>query len=228
MRGGLLANFETPLVMDPVPFGDRAFRLLFPSAIDAATWAEAARTRSLPGIVDVVAAYETVAVFVDPAMTPIEDLVDQLRAMEVPESSSRPGRTVDVPACYDGEDLPEVATRLGLTIGQVVREHTSRPYRVRAIGFRPGFPYLEELAEPLRGLHRRDRPRTVVPEGSVAIVGRQTAIYPERSPGGWHLIGQTPLNLVDLKAGWFAFHVGDLVRFRPIDREEFERIRSRD
>jgi KipI family sensor histidine kinase inhibitor len=215
-------------VIDPVPFGDRAFRLLFPNATDAASWAEAARDASLPGIVDVVAAYETVAVHVDPVITPFEEIVARLRAIEVPEFRSRSGRTVDVPTCYDGEDLPEVAIQLGLTVGQVVREHSGALYRVMAIGFRPGFPYLEELSEPLRGLHRRDRPRAVVPEGSVAIVGRQTAIYPERSPGGWHLIGQTPRNLVDLKAGWFAFRVGDLVRFRPIDREEFGRILGRE
>jgi len=174
--------------------------------------------------VDVVAAYETVAVFLDPEQGRYDDVWERLRSVDVADQKPRRPRAVVVPALYDGEDLPEAASRLGLEPGQVIEEHASRVYRVVAIGFRPGFPYLEELAEPLRGLPRRDRPRAAVPAGSVAIVGRQTAIYPERSPGGWHLIARTPIRLVDLKAGWFALRVGDHVRFRPIDRGEFDAL----
>lgn len=212
--------------MVPVPFGDRAYRFRLASPAVASAWADAARNASITGIVDVVAAYETVMVVLDPAEGKFEDVLNRLQAILPAEASETRARLIVIPACYDGIDLPEVAARLGLGVEEVIERHVSETYRVMAIGFRPGFPYLGELAVPLRGLSRRDQPRTAVPAGSVAIVGRQTAIYPESSPGGWHLIGQTPVPLVDLKAGWFAFRVGDRVRFRPIDRQDFERIRK--
>jgi KipI family sensor histidine kinase inhibitor len=211
----------------PIPFGDRAFRVSHRSSAEASAWAEAVRREAIPGVVDVVPAYETVAILVDPEQGGLDDACQRLRSIEIEELVSRTPRTVIVPAAYDGPDLVEVASRLGLSVPTVIAEHSSREYQVNAIGFRPGFPYLEALAPPLRGLPRRDQPRTDVPAGSVAIVGRQTAIYPERSPGGWHLIAQTPISLVNLQAGWFAFRVGDLVRFRPIDREEFEALRRK-
>ena len=100
--------------------------------------------------------------------------------------------------------------------------HGGVEYDVFAIGFQPGFPYAGYLPVPLSGLPRRDAPRVRVPAGSVAIAGRQTGIYPTESPGGWHLLGRTPLCIVDLDDGYFPIRAGDRVRFRSIPAEEFE------
>ena len=91
-----------------------------------------------------------------------------------------------------------------------------------AVGFLPGFPYAGYLPDELRGLARRQEPRLAVPPGSVAIVGRQTGVYPIASPGGWRLIGRTPLRIADPEAGRFPIRAGDRIRFRPIERDEFE------
>lgn len=100
--------------------------------------------------------------------------------------------------------------------------HTSVEYSVHAIGFLPGFPYAGELPAALAGLPRRETPRLRVPAGSVAIAGRQTAIYPRDSPGGWHLLGRTPLCIADPEDGYFPIGAGDRLRFEPISVSEFE------
>lgn len=128
-----------------------------------------------------------------------------------------PVREVTIPCQYDGPDLNEVAGRLALSPDEVVRRHSGQSYRCFALGFSPGFPYLGYLDSSLV-LPRRDQPRTRVPAGSVAIAGRQTAVYPEATPGGWWLIGTTSLQLVDLAQGYFAVHPGDWVKFEAVDR----------
>ena len=115
----------------------------------------------------------------------------------------QPGRSLVIPVLYDGADLHVVAARLGLSSAEVIAMHSSVEYDVFAVGFLPGFPYAGYLPPALAGLPRRDSPRLNVPAGSVAIVGRQTAIYPRRSPGGWHLLGTTPLCIADVEAGLF-------------------------
>jgi KipI family sensor histidine kinase inhibitor len=105
---------------------------------------------------------------------------------------------------------------------EFIATHSDPEYQVFAVGFRPGFPYAGYLPDRLSGLARRDSPRVRVPAGSVAIAGRQTGIYPDESPGGWHLIGRTPLRIVDLERGYFPIRAGDRLRFVPIDRHEFE------
>jgi KipI family sensor histidine kinase inhibitor len=106
---------------------------------------------------------------------------------------------------------------------EVIAAHSEPEYRVFAIGFQPGFPYAGYLPPALAGLPRRGTPRVKVPRGSVAIAGRQTGIYPQDSPGGWHLLGRTPLRIVDLAKAHFPIRAGDRLRFRPIDSEEFAR-----
>jgi KipI family sensor histidine kinase inhibitor len=133
---------------------------------------------------------------------------------------------VELPVLYDGEDLPEVAGRLDLTIPEVIALHAGRDYDVFAIGFLPGYPYAGYLPPELSGLPRRGEPRVRVPAGSVAIAGRQTAVYPAESPGGWHLLGRTPLRIVDVEAGEFPIRAGDRIQFVPIDAKEFEERRG--
>ena len=119
------------------------------------------------------------------------------------------GKRLVIPVLYDGEDLEDVAVRLGLNVAEVIALHSGAEYDVFAIGFQPGFPYAGYLPPALSGLARRDTPRLRVPAGSVAIAGRQTGIYPAESPGGWHLLGRTPLCIVDLDQGYFPIRAGD-------------------
>ena len=184
---------------------------------------------ALPGVIELAPAYATVGVFFDPARTGLDalrtEIEDALRKMEPARSGAGTGSTVEVPVCYENEfapDLREVAWHAKLSVEEVIQRHSSATYRVSCVGFTPGFPYLSglpaELATP-----RRDSPRKRIPPGSVGIGGTQTGIYASISPGGWNIIGRTPLRLFDVQRDPPAlFHAGDRVRFRGISREEFE------
>lgn len=131
------------------------------------------------------------------------------------------GRLHEIAVWYAGEDLAEIARLCGLATAEVIDLHAGRDYRVGAIGFAPGFAYLGELDERL-ALPRRATPRTRVPAGSLAIAERQTAVYPQASPGGWHLLGRTAQRLFDpLQEPPCPLAVGDRVRFVPIDEAAF-------
>lgn len=133
------------------------------------------------------------------------------------------GRLHEIPILYNGEDLAEVARLCQLGVAQVIELHAATEYRVGAIGFAPGFAYLAELDARL-ALPRRATPRIAVPAGSLAIAERQTAIYPHRSPGGWHLIGRCPWSLFDAaRTPPCPLVLGDRVRFRSIDERDFIR-----
>lgn len=205
-----------------VPLGDRGVLARFGDEESAARWASAVAAEEWPGVVDVVPAYRTVGVLADPDRIDLDELEERLGALTPASKSDVPARLIPLPVLYDGEDLSEVAGRLGLTDEEVVAAHSGVDYHVFAIGFQPGFPYAGYLPAELAGLPRRDSPRTRVPAGSVAIVGRQTAVYPGASPGGWHLIGRTPLRIVDVAHGRFPIRAGDRIRFIPIGRDEFE------
>ena len=204
------------------PLGDRAFIARFDSEDDAARWAWAVRDRSWPGVVDVVLAYQSVGIYADPDRVDLDELGRGLEKIEPRSESWAEGPLVTIPVLYEGEDLREVAGTLGMSVDEMVEAHSGGDYRVFAIGFQPGFPYAGYLPEALAGLGRRTPPRTRVPAGSVAIVGRQTAVYPTVSPGGWHLIGRTPLMIVDVEREHFPIRAGDRLRFLPIGRNEYD------
>jgi inhibitor of KinA len=143
------------------------------------------------------------------------------RAETLPATKAR---LVEVPVCYGGEfgpDLDAVAAKNGLTAAKVIALHCTRTYHAYFLGFAPGFAYLGDVAREI-AMPRLETPRKEVPAGSVAIAGRQTAVYPFATPGGWRLIGRTPLEIFKKDRepmGWIA--IGDQVRFRPISREEY-------
>jgi len=216
------------------PLGDSAVVISLGDAIDAST---AAQVRALAaelgrmtrdGVVDIVPAFADVALFFDSAHVPdFEKLrIELAGAVERAEAatSGSADRAVEVPVCYGGEygsDLGEVAVRAGLTPDEVARRHASGDYLVHAIGFMPGFPYLGGLAPEL-ATPRRATPRARVPAGSVGIGGGQTGVYPLESPGGWNLIGRTPVRLFDpgrAEPAWL--HLGDRVKFHAISPEAF-------
>lgn len=210
------------------PLGDRAFLASFPDEEAASRWASAVRRQAIGGVTDVVLAYRSAAVFADPDRADLDRLVSQLRAIEIDSKAdeAEAGRVVAIPVLYDGPDLAEVAARCETTPAEVVAIHSGREYRVFAIGFLPGFPYAGYLPRALSGLARRAEPRLRVSAGSVAIAGRQTGIYPAESPGGWHLLGRTPLRIADPDRGDFPIRAGDRLRFEPITRDEFEARRD--
>jgi KipI family sensor histidine kinase inhibitor len=181
------------------------------------------------GVVNLQPAYASLLVSYDPRRVQAEEIrtavtgkVEAAGDAPLPEP-----RLVDIPVCYGGDsgpDLDEVAAACGLDSGEVVREHAAGDYVVYFLGFSPGFPYLGGLS-PRIAAPRRATPRKRVPEGSVAIGGSQTGIYPLASPGGWQLIGRTPLALFDAgRTPPALLAVGDRVRFVPISEAEYQTV----
>ena len=193
----------------------------------------------IPGVIEIAPAYTTVGVFYDPssviaAGAPADRLFEWLKqriddvvaTIKTTDAGRGEVTEIEVPVCYDPEfafDLDEVAQRANLNRNEVVDLHSGAEYRVHCVGFIGGFPFLGGLPAKLT-TPRRETPRKEIPAGSVGIGGKQTGIYPIKSPGGWNIIGRTPLHLFDpLRNPPGLLRAGDRVRFRPISREEFER-----
>lgn len=180
------------------------------------------------GVVDVVPAFATVTVFYDPArIAGYAQLCAEIEARATRADATlvtQEARVVEIPVCYGGDfgpDLAAVATHSGLAADKVVALHSGANYLVHAVGFAPGFAYLGRLPEKIH-TPRRATPRTSVPAGSVGIGGAQTGVYPLATPGGWNLIGRTPLRLFDAARGEPALlRAGDRVTFCAIAPEEF-------
>lgn len=221
--------------MTLVPLGDSALLIVLGELIDEAM---AARVRALAaeferhppvGVVDVVPAFASVAVFydvtrvagLDRLRADVEALVTRAEASVV----SVEGRRIEIPVSYGGAygpDLDAVAAHTGLRPAEVIALHSSPEYLVHAIGFAPGFPYLGGMPEKLV-MPRRATPRPRVPIGSVGIGGAQTGVYPIATPGGWNIIGRTPMRLFDPQREPPALlKPGDRVKFRPMYEGEFE------
>lgn len=174
--------------------------------------AAAVRAAALPGVVEVVPGYRTLLVT---AATPqhSDGVRQALPALELPPAAQARGRTHEVPVVYDGQDLADVARLTGLSPAQVVQRHTAPEYVVAFLGFAPGFPYLVGL-DPALHVPRRATPRTAVPAGSVGLAGTQTGIYPQRTPGGWQLLGHTDVVLFEVTRDPPALlAAGDRLRF---------------
>jgi KipI family sensor histidine kinase inhibitor len=205
--------------------GDSAFVLELESRIDAhvnarvIAIAREIREAALPGVRDVASTYRSVAVFFDPLQTRLDAVIAALETASGHDVADAPARVVEVPVSYGGEhgpDLPDLAAYAGLPESEVIRRHAEAIYRVFMLGFVPGFAYMgivdETIAAP-----RRATPRMRVPALSVAIAGRQTGIYPQETPGGWQIIGRTPLKPFDAsRTPAVIFDPGDSVRFMPV------------
>ncbi|GAC1445711.1 MAG: 5-oxoprolinase subunit PxpB [Chloroflexota bacterium] len=180
--------------------------------------------------VEVVPSYSTLLVRYDPGVLDYDTVVDAIRGAESAnqvEGKSR--RRFVIPVAYGGNfgmDLEEVARLHDLNSQQVVERHAGRDYPIYGLGFSPGFPFLGGLDESLH-TPRLETPRPRVPAGSVAIGGEQTGVYPTSTPGGWRLIGRTPLILFDVGQSLpVPYQPGDLLHFEPIDAEEYERLKA--
>lgn len=199
--------------------------------------------RPFPGLVEVTPSFAAVTVFYDARQvmradgsrlgmvtgveTPYERVCRWLRQIveEMAEQEAAPSRQVEIPVCYGGEfgpDLAFVAAHNGLSVQEVIDLHASGEYLVHMIGFAPGFPYLGGMSERIAA-PRKETPRLRIPLGSVGIAGRQTGVYPLETPGGWQLIGRTPKRLFSPDAEPPSLlQAGDIVRFYPITRAEYD------
>jgi KipI family sensor histidine kinase inhibitor len=210
-----------------VEFGDRVDRALSNNVLrlDANL-----RSSRLPGVVETVPTFRSLMVYYDPLVTSRADLERAIASRLDCETGPRGAATLwRVPVCYEGEfapDLAEVARLTGAKPSEVVALHSNVLYHVYMLGFLPGFPYMGDLP-PQLALPRRADPRVRVPAGSVSIATTLTAIYPYESPGGWHLIGTTPIRLFDLMRPRPALlEPGDIVQIEPIDSASFASIKK--
>jgi inhibitor of KinA len=185
----------------------------------------------LAGVTDVTTSYESLAVFFNPTQSAV-DMEDKLRALIGRGGVRVRGkkRRIEIPVCYDEEfglDIDRVATHTSLTPEKIVALHSSAKYIVVCIGFMPGFPFLAGLPQDLR-VPRLESPRTKVPPGSVAMANAQAGIYPLESPGGWNVIGRTPLRLFRVdESPPTLLRPGDVVQFRRITRPQFKELNGK-
>jgi len=188
--------------------------------------------KALPGVVETVPSYRSLLVYYDPSVVGYDALCAQLAALaeQATTTAMPPAREVELPCCYEGElgtDLEAAAARLGLSVDELVALHAGAEYLVYFIGFTPGLPYMTGAPERLT-IPRLDTPRVKVPAGSVAIGGTQCCIYSVESPGGFWLLGRTPVRLYDPDAAEpILLRPGDRVRFHQIDRRQFDEVAAR-
>ena len=185
--------------------------------------------KGVPGVVEMVPTFSALLVYYDPLVIGYDELCAAIAAL-APQAGSvmlPPPRRVEIPCCYDPElglDLEAAAARLGLPAPTLVELHAGAEYHVYFIGFTPGLPYMTGMPERIH-LPRLETPRTKVPAGSVGIGGIQFCIYSVESPGGYWILGRTPLRLYDPDApDPILLRAGDRVKMRPIDRAEFDAI----
>lgn len=213
--------------------GDRGLLLEFGDEIShevnerVRRMALAIRKEAIPGIVETVPTYRSLLIFYDPLTLPLDRLKKRLQQIEedLEEIPLPEPKLTRIPAVYGdgyGPDLDFVARYHQISPEEVIRLHCSKPYFIYMIGFMPGYPYMGELPDSLI-TPRLKTPRLSVPKGSVAIAQRQTGIYSMESPGGWQIIGRTPVELFDPgRVPPSLLQMGDLVEFYPISRKDFE------
>jgi KipI family sensor histidine kinase inhibitor len=214
-------------------FGEGAVLVEFGAAPDLAGNAAAhALGRALaadppPGLQAVVPGYVSLLVTFDPLETDptalAADLDRLLQARPAPAAVGHRGRARRVPVVYGGDhgpDLAALAGDLGLSMPELIAAHTAAPLTVYMLGFAPGHPYLGDLPAAFAGTTRLATPRQQVPRGSIGVVGRQSVIYPQATPGGWRLVGRTPIEIWDEQRDPPAYFApGDQVQFVPIAAE---------
>jgi len=234
--------------------GDHCLIIRFGDSIDPAINARARQAAELihraglPYISDLVPTFTTLGVYLHPfypeppsRKTLIDILTAALAPLALPQAhaTDTPGkgaaevteatRLIRIPVCYDPElgiDLAHIASHCKLTEDEVIQLHTAEPVRVFMLGFAPGMAYMG-LSDSRLAIGRRSTPRSRLPAGSVAIANRQTVIYPNDSPGGWNIVGATPLRLFDPDTPPYAIYApGDQVQFEAISREQYEQIKA--
>jgi KipI family sensor histidine kinase inhibitor len=209
-----------------LPAGDGAFLVELDDLETTLSLLDRLLASRLDGVTELVPAARTVMVRFDPLATDCERLIPTIGGMDLTGAGSRLGETIEIPVLYDGEDLAEVADHLGWTVEELIRRHQQATFTVAFTGFTPGFAYMT-CDDPAFDVPRRKSPRVRIPAGSVAIGGAFGGIYPSDSPGGWQLLGRTPLAMWDASREPAALLApGSRVRFRQIDDIAFASAES--
>ncbi len=217
-------------------FGDRGILVNFEQRIDSGIneqvikLSESLLEKYSSNILYTIPAYCSLTIQYDPKQLSFAQLskcIEELLISRKAQSPSSLRRQIEIPVCYDpqfGLDLQDISRTKGLSIEALVSEHTRPTYRVYMLGFLPGFVYMGKLPSSLI-CQRRSDPRVRVPQQSVAIAGAQTGIYPSEAPGGWNILGRTPLPLLlPNQPDPFLFRAGDQVRFNAIDLVQYHKI----
>ena len=220
-----------------LPGGDKAVFVEFGNVVDPQVNRRvrhlmlATQKTRIPGVIEMVPTYRSLLVYFEPLQIRAQKLQETLYSLarQLVESELPRPKLVEIPTVYGdeyGPDLHFVASYNNLNVSEVVQIHTATPYLIYMIGFMAGFPYLGGMS-PRIATPRLETPRMKIPAGSVGIAGSQTGIYPAESPGGWRLIGRTPLQLFDSSQELPAlFQAGDYLIFVSITPEEFNNIKE--
>ncbi|MEI6264743.1 MAG: 5-oxoprolinase subunit PxpB [Sphingobacteriia bacterium] len=230
--------------LDIYPLGDQAITIQLGDSINASTNQEVIQifnhlqNHPIYGITDIIPAYSSITIVYDVAQFSLPTLYSSkfdwiksrlLQELELINPTQNISKSIKIPVCYNNEfglDLMDLSLHTKLSIEEIIERHTNKIYTVYMIGFLPGFPYMASVDSSIQ-MNRRASPRPIVPKGSIGIAGEQTGIYPLDSPGGWQLIGQTPLNLFDVsKENPCLLSPGDHVEFYAIAEEEFWEIKK--
>ena len=221
--------------MKILPCGDAAVTVEFGNEISPEIGAMVRAFRNnveksrIKGIIELIPTFRSVTVCYDPCIINYAKLTKKLTKLAPTgnEGASSGGRIFVIPVCYDGDfgcDLESVAEFTGLDREEIIKRHTAPDYQIYMLGFLPGFPYLGGLDKTIAA-PRLESPRKEIPAGAVGIGGEQTGIYPLVSPGGWRLIGRTPVKVYDPnRAEPVLYAAGDYIRFKRIDMAEYEKI----
>jgi KipI family sensor histidine kinase inhibitor len=217
--------------------GDRALVIEFGDKIEEQVNSKirsltlAIEREGIIGIIETIPTYRSLMVIYEPMVIELEDLIDKVKSIQakMDEMKLPEAKIIEIPTLYGGEygpDIEFVAEHNKISQGEVIKIHTSMEYLIYMIGFTPGFPYLggmnDKIATP-----RLQTPRTKIPVGSVGIAGTQTGIYPIESPGGWQLIGRTPVKLYDpYRKNPVLLNAGDYIKFVQIDENKYKEIEA--
>lgn len=188
--------------------------------------------KNIEGIEEIISTYRSLIIHYNPQRVKYADLVQQLKELEkfVTEITLPVAHVIEIPVLYGGEygpDLEFIAQFNKLSAKEVINLHTGKEYFIYMLGFSPGFAYLGGMSDKI-ATPRLEKPRLKVSEGSVGIAGKQTGIYPIKSPGGWQIMGRTPIKLYDpKKESPFLLKSGDYIKFYPINQEQFKEVEKK-
>lgn len=218
------------------PAGDTGLLIDFGQEIDplvnakARAMAREIKKNLVQGVEEIIPTYRSLMIIYDPLKILPEQLINFIEQAQesLDDSDAGTGKVVEIPVCYGGEFGPDIETvkkSTGLELEEIIQLHAQPEYLIYMVGFTPGFPFLGGLDEKLF-TPRLKTPRVLVPEGSVGIANNQTGVYPLASPGGWQLIGRTPLQLFrPLQENPFLYQAGDKIKFNPITPREYARLK---